>query len=80
MLRFFGGNNCRISCWRPRQHRDKGMDYQQTQIAEIYDLANPSAQDYDFYSASLDCAQVVSSTSVAVRVRSAVPSPNVVTG
>lgn len=25
------------------------MDYQQTQIAEIYDLANPSAQDYDFY-------------------------------
>ena len=25
------------------------MDYQQTQIAEIYDLANPWAQDYDFY-------------------------------
>ena len=31
------------------ERRDKGMDYQQTQIAEIYDLANPWAQDYDFY-------------------------------
>src|ERR1700751_3427675 len=29
--------------------RDKSMDYQQSQIAEIYDLANPWAQDADFY-------------------------------
>jgi SAM-dependent methyltransferase len=28
---------------------DKGMDYQHAQIAEIYDLANPWAQDFDFY-------------------------------
>jgi 2-polyprenyl-3-methyl-5-hydroxy-6-metoxy-1,4-benzoquinol methylase len=26
-----------------------GMDYQHAQIAEIYDLANPQAQDTDFY-------------------------------
>lgn len=25
------------------------MDYQQTQIAEMYDLANPGSKDYDFY-------------------------------
>ena len=29
--------------------RNKGMDYQNAQIAEIYDLANPRAQDTDFY-------------------------------
>jgi predicted TPR repeat methyltransferase len=29
--------------------RVKGTDDQQTQIAEIYDLANPWAPDYDFY-------------------------------
>ena len=34
---------------RARRRRDKSMDYQQSQIAEIYDLANPWAQDADFY-------------------------------
>jgi SAM-dependent methyltransferase len=33
---------------RGRQ-RDKGMDYQNAQIAEIYELLNPRAQDTDFY-------------------------------
>jgi ubiquinone/menaquinone biosynthesis C-methylase UbiE len=33
----------------PWGKRDKGMDYQYAQIAEIYDLANPWAQDSDFY-------------------------------
>src|SRR5437660_12555645 len=32
---------------RARRRRDKSMDYQQSQIAEIYDLANPWAQDAD---------------------------------
>ena len=32
-----------------RRPRDQSMDYQQPQIAEIYDLANPWAQDADFY-------------------------------
>jgi SAM-dependent methyltransferase len=29
--------------------RDKGMDYQHAQIAEFYDIANPWAEDADFY-------------------------------
>jgi predicted RNA methylase len=35
--------------WGPGRQRDKGMDYQHAQIAEIYDLANSKAQDTDFY-------------------------------
>ena len=31
------------------RQRGKGMDYQNAQIAEIYDLVNPWAQDTDFY-------------------------------
>jgi SAM-dependent methyltransferase len=31
------------------RQRNKGMDYQNPKIAEIYDLTNPSAPDTDFY-------------------------------
>jgi hypothetical protein len=42
------------------------MDYQNAQIAEIYDLVNSRSQDTDFW--------------VAVRARFAAPWPSVVTG
>ena len=35
--------------WEDLAQRDTGMDYQNAQIAEIYDLANPWAPEYDFY-------------------------------
>jgi len=35
--------------WATCRQRDQGMDYQHAEIAEIYDLANPRAQDTDFY-------------------------------
>jgi len=39
----------KIGCGRPWPPRDKGMDYQHAQIAEFYDIANPWAEDADFY-------------------------------
>lgn len=41
-------HNRKIS-WGTPEQRDKDMDYQNVQIAKIYDLINPPAQDAEFY-------------------------------